>query len=119
MASAAKVKAHCASLPGATFDIKWDHDECFSVGGKMFAVMGMKDGRASIGFKVDDVRFLELTDREGIIPAPYLARAKWVLVTDLKKLGDAELKALVTRSHELVSARLPRAVRATLEKKPA
>ena len=29
--------AFCRSLPGATEDIKWEHDLIFSVGGKMFA----------------------------------------------------------------------------------
>jgi predicted DNA-binding protein (MmcQ/YjbR family) len=118
MASAARIKKHCASLPGATFDIKWDHDECFSVGGRMFAVLGEKDGKPSLGFKVDDERFLELTDRAGIIPAPYLARARWVLVQDVRKMDEAELKPLVTRSYELIRAKLTRAVRAKLEESP-
>ena len=48
---------------------------------------------------------------EGIIPAPYMARHKWVLVRDMKKLSDAELKALVTRSHALVAAKLPKSKR--------
>jgi peptide chain release factor 2 len=80
---------------------------------KMFAVIGPGSthggkGAWSIGFKVDDHRFLELTDRAGIIPAPYMAKHKWVLVQDPKKLGDAELKELVTRSHALVCPEWPR-----------
>jgi predicted DNA-binding protein (MmcQ/YjbR family) len=107
MATLARAKAVCKALPGATSDIKWGADLVYSVGGKMFAVMpvGPKEP-PSISFKVDDVRFLELTDREGFVPAPYLARAKWVLVRDLKKVGDAELKALIQRSHALIAARL-------------
>lgn len=112
MASVAKAHAACKALPGATYDVKWGKDECYSVGGKMFAVIGpyQKNG-PSIGFKVDDFRFLELTDREGIIPAPYMARHKWVLVQDMKKLSDAELKELVVRSHALVAAKLPKKAR--------
>ena len=78
--------------------MKWGKDECYSVGGKMFAVIGSGGtyggpaDRVVIGFKVDDFRFLELTDREGIIPAPYMAKHKWVLVQDTKKVSDAELK---------------------------
>jgi predicted DNA-binding protein (MmcQ/YjbR family) len=67
-----------------------------------------------VSFKVEDERFLELTDREGFIPAPYLARAKWVQVTNLKAGADAELKALIRRSHELVLARLSRKVQTAL-----
>jgi len=77
-------KALCLSLRGATEDIKWETNLVFSVGDKMFAVTEADDKAKGISFKVDDDRFLELTDRPGIIPAPYLARAKWVYVEDLK-----------------------------------
>jgi predicted DNA-binding protein (MmcQ/YjbR family) len=115
MATLAKARAACKALPGATFDIKWGADMCYSVGGKMFAVMGdhSKEG-PSISFKVDDHRFLELTDREGFTPAPYMAKHKWVLVKDMKKVSDAELKALIARSHALVAAKLPKKVREAL-----
>ena len=115
MAALAKIRAACKALPGATFDIKWGKDMCYSVGGKMFAVMEEhgKEG-ASISFKVDDHRFLELTDREGIIPAPYMAKHKWVLVQDPKKVSDAELKDLIVTSHALVAAKLPKKTRVAL-----
>ncbi|MBF6907474.1 MmcQ/YjbR family DNA-binding protein, partial [Acinetobacter baumannii] len=45
-------------------------------------------------------------DREGIIPAPYLARAKWVYVEDAKALGDEEAAQLLRRSYELVFGKL-------------
>ena len=101
-------KALCRSLPGCTEDTKWDHDTVFSVGAKMFAVTN-KDG-PSTGFslKADDERFLELTDRPGILPAPYLARAKWVFVTPEARLDDDELAALLRRSWELVFGKLTR-----------
>ena len=109
------VQKFCASLPGATSDIKWGADLVYSVGDKMFAVACEDNsGRPTVSFKVDDDRFLELTDRAGFIPAPYLARAKWVLVEDLKQVGDAEMKALLTRSHELVALKLTRKLRTQL-----
>jgi predicted DNA-binding protein (MmcQ/YjbR family) len=100
-----KARTLCLSLPGATEDIKWESNLVFSVGGKMFAVTRAGDAKG-ISFKVDDDRFLELTDRPGIIPAPYLARAKWVYVEDLATLSDAEAAALLKRAHELVFAKL-------------
>ena len=45
-----------------------------------------------MSFKVEDERFLELTDRPGIIPAPYLARAKWIYVENAEALGDDEAR---------------------------
>ena len=111
----AALRAFCLKLPAATYDLKWGNDHVYSVGGKMFAVVfDAKKGAESASFKVDDERFLELTDRPGIVPAPYLARAKWVQLASLKALGDAELKALVARSHALVAAKLTRAERARL-----
>ena len=114
MATLARARAVCKALPGATHDIKWGADLVFSIGGKMFAVMPNDARDPSISFKVDDYRFLELTDRAGLEPAPYMARNKWVLVRDMKKVSDAELKAFITRSHALVAAKLPARTRKAL-----
>lgn len=111
----ASLRKFCLSLPGATFDVKWGADHVFSVGGKMFACVDPTKVSCSVSFKVDDGRFLELTDREGIVPAPYLARAKWVQVRDLGKLSDKELKELLARSHDLVAAKLTKKVRDSLQ----
>lgn len=108
--SIAAFRKHCLSLPGATYDVKWGKDHCYSVGGKMFAVFGSK----TISFKVEDHRFLELTDRKGIIPAPYMARHKWVLLEHAKALPADDVRALLTRSHKLVLARLPKRTQAAL-----
>ena len=97
-----------AGLPGATEDIKWGADLVYSVGDKMFCVF-LLDARKraqSCSFKVDDDRFLELTGVSGVIPAPYLARAKWVQVKAGHALGTPALTALIERSHALVMARL-------------
>lgn len=104
-----------AKWPGVTEDIKWGADLVFSVGGKMFAVTGTDPKEAGrISFKVPDERFLELTDREGIVPAPYLARARWVLVESDAALAAAELESLLRGSYELVLAKLPRSTQRAL-----
>jgi predicted DNA-binding protein (MmcQ/YjbR family) len=99
-------KALCRSFPGVTVDTKWGADLVFSAGLKMFAVTGDEVPAQGMSFKVDDERFLELTDRPGIIPAPYLARAKWVYVEKASALSDKEAAALLRRSYELVFAKL-------------
>ena len=96
-------KALCRSFPGCTEDTKWGDDLVFSVGAKMFAVTAPAH---AMSFKVDDERFLELTDRPGIVPAPYLARAKWVQVEADAALSDEEAAQLLRRSYELVFAKL-------------
>ena len=95
-------------MPGSTEQIQWEKDRVFKVGGKMFACSGIeKNSRYS--FKVDDERFLELTDLPGIVPAPYLARAKWVQINPSKcELPDRDIEKLVKRSYELVLSRLPK-----------
>lgn len=110
--SFAALARHAMTLPGATHDIKWGNDWVASVGGKMFLV-GSRDPERwlACSFKVDAHRFLELTGLPGFAPAPYLARAKWVQVSDPKALPLAELKQLVERSHALVLATLPSKLR--------
>jgi len=48
---------------------------------KCFCVTGI-EGESGVSFKVKDDEFKELTSRKYIIPAPYLARYKWILVKD-------------------------------------
>jgi predicted DNA-binding protein (MmcQ/YjbR family) len=112
--SFAALKKHAAGLAGTTADIKWQVDWVASVGGRMFFVGGPEPRWSAVSFKVDEHRFLELTGLPGFAPAPYLARAKWVQVSDPKALPAAELKALVTRSHALVAAKLTKKQRVEL-----
>jgi predicted DNA-binding protein (MmcQ/YjbR family) len=96
--------------PGVTEDVKWGNDLVFSVGGKMFCVLDITPteagGSGRFSFKVGPERFLEFTDRPGIIPAPYMARAHWVSLTRPDALPAAERDAAVRRSYELVRATL-------------
>jgi predicted DNA-binding protein (MmcQ/YjbR family) len=106
-----------AGLPGATEDIKWGADLVYSIGAKMFCVFLLEGNRVgghtkSCSFKVDDDRFLELTGVPGVMPAPYLARAKWVQVKPGHALGSTALSELIRRSHALVLAKLPKKTQA-------
>ena len=108
-----RLRAWVGAWPGVGEDVKWGCDLVFSVGGKMFCVIdatpAAEGGTGRISFKVDDERFLELTDRPGIIPAPYMARAKWISLADPGAMTDAELAPLLRRSYELVRAKLTKA----------
>jgi predicted DNA-binding protein (MmcQ/YjbR family) len=103
----------CKALPAVTEDIKWDNDLCFSVGGKMFCVSSL-EFPLRISFKVKDEEFEELCTREGFIPAPYMARAKWVSVIDSTVLNQKEWNFYVTQSYNLVKAKLTKKLRAEL-----
>jgi predicted DNA-binding protein (MmcQ/YjbR family) len=67
-----------------------------------------------LSFKVGDERFLELTDQPGIIPAPYLARARWVSVTDPERFTTAELQGFVFDAYTVVRAKLTKKLQAEL-----
>lgn len=97
--------------PGVTEDVKWGQDLVFSVGGRMFCVTDCAGG-GGLSFKVEPGRFLELTDRPGVVPAPYLARAHWVQLATSKVIPAGELRTLLRRSYELVRARLTRKLQA-------
>ncbi|MHA6492993.1 MmcQ/YjbR family DNA-binding protein [Pseudomonas borbori] len=103
-----QVAAFCLSLPGAREDIKWGGVRVFSVAeSKMFALFHLST-QNGLAFKVDADLFLGYCDRPGIRPAPYLARARWVSMAAPYPLGDDELQELLTRSHQLVVAKLPK-----------
>jgi predicted DNA-binding protein (MmcQ/YjbR family) len=108
-------RALASKLPGATEDVKWGADLCYSVGGRMFCVF-LREGASTktCSFKVDEDRFLELTGVPGVVPAPYLARAKWVQVGLGHALARADLDALIRRSHVLIAAKLTKKLQAEL-----
>ncbi|HRI60635.1 MAG TPA: MmcQ/YjbR family DNA-binding protein [Saprospiraceae bacterium] len=104
----------CLSFPGVTEDIKWGSDLCFLVGEKMFCVASA-DIDQGASFKVRDEEYRDMIAREGIIPAPYLARAKWVYVLDFLWLSDAEWEHYARQSYELVKAKLPKKILESLQ----
>jgi len=68
----------------------------------------------SCSFKVPDEEFDELSNQNGFTPAPYMARAKWVLVTGASKLNKKEWEEYVKRSYELVKSKLTKKLREKL-----
>lgn len=93
--------------PGTSAEIKWDDDLIFMVDGKMFCGLCVKGAqRGKFAFKVEAERFLEFTDRPGVVPAPYMARAHWISLDDAAVIPRAELEGLVRRAYELVLAKL-------------
>ena len=116
-----RLREICAGLPGVTEDVKWEHDLCFCVGGKMFAAVNLEPPH-QLGFKCTPEDFAELTEREGIIPAPYLARAMWVQESELGvALERQELTSLLRSAYDQVVAKLPQSKRPgpkTVAKKP-
>jgi predicted DNA-binding protein (MmcQ/YjbR family) len=99
----------CLSLPDATENLQWGETLCFKVRGKLFATVHLSEGKlAPIVFKSAPEKFHELVEIEGISPAPYVGRYKWVLLANSNVLPPDELEALIRRSYDLVVAKAPK-----------
>ena len=107
------IRKFCLSLPKVTEDVKWGSDLCFCIAKKMFCVMGT-GANLSIFFKCSEEDFNELCERDGIIPAPYLARNKWVLVQKESGLSKDEWKHFIKTSYNLVLAGLSKKLKIEL-----
>ena len=107
------IRNYCLSLPHATEDIQWGNDLLFRISGKIFAGMSL-DPPHSLSFKCTPEKFDELIEREGIIPAPYTARNKWVMLERLDALNDAEIKSLIKNSYEMIFSKLTKKAQAEL-----
>jgi predicted DNA-binding protein (MmcQ/YjbR family) len=114
----ARFRQLCLALPGATEQMQWEVDAVFKVGGKMFAVACTDHRRypqaPMCSFKCDDESFAALVEQEGMVPAPYLARAKWVALVRWDALTDREFAAAVTMAYQTVRGGLPKKVQASL-----
>ncbi len=100
------VRKFCLSLPHVTEQVQWEDVLVFKVGGKMFATALLEAGGQWIAFKCAPEDFMELTERAGIIPAPYLARVQWISIESESVLRRSEIESLLRRAHELVFAKL-------------
>lgn len=97
----------CKKLKAVTEDIKWGNDLVFSVGGKMFCVVGLEQSPATASFKVKDEEFDEMCSRPGFKPAPYVAKYKWVSMDNIDRLNKTEWQHYTRQSYELVKDKLP------------
>ena len=110
------IREFCLSLPHATERVQWGNDLLFCVGEKMFTVLALDPSHGvCLSFKCTPEVFAELTERDGIIPAPYVARYHWVALERFDALKTAEMKSLIKNSYDLVLAKLPKKARAQLQ----
>jgi predicted DNA-binding protein (MmcQ/YjbR family) len=108
------VRDLCLSFPHATEQVTWGVDLTFRISGKIFAVTVLEPAKVWLSFKCSAENFADLTERAGIIPAPYLARAQWIALETKDALPKEELGGLLRESYDLVFAKLPRKTREAL-----
>jgi predicted DNA-binding protein (MmcQ/YjbR family) len=99
--------------------VQWGDDLVFKIGGKMYAVTATIPSPVKLSFKCTPEEFAELTERQSIIPAPYLARAHWVALESFDALPRAEIKRLLEKAYQLVLAKLPKSAQVGFSKPAA
>ena len=102
------------SLPHVTEHIQWGEHLVFKVGGKCFAIANLGPVGNVISFKCSPEEFAELTEHDGIMPAPYLARAHWVALETFEALRARELQERLSAAHQHVFDKLSKKVRQQL-----
>lgn len=107
-------------LPYVAETLNWGHHLVYwvgdrDIGGKMFAMTDL-DGSGSgvLVFHCGAERFHELLENEGLLPAPHLARAYWVMMERWTALRPREIEQELQRAHELILEKLPKKTRAVL-----
>jgi len=115
---AERLRAFLLKLPHVVETRQWGNNLVFwvgdkAVGGKMFALVNLDDpggtrlARTAFSFAASRERFHELLENEGVIPAPYFARAHWVALEDWNSLPWRELEELLREANEIVFNKLP------------
>ena len=99
------IRKLCLSLPDATENLQWEDELCFKVGGKIFAIVSLSSVPQRLIFKCDPEKFLELIENEGVVPAPYVGRYKWVMLESLQALSRSEIDRCIRKSYAMVAAK--------------
>ncbi|MBU1175529.1 MAG: MmcQ/YjbR family DNA-binding protein [Alphaproteobacteria bacterium] len=107
-------EAFVLALPATEIVRQWGDASVGKVGGKIFAIFGGDDTAPRLSFKCSDMAFELLPELDDIVPAPYLARAKWVAAGPGAPLGAEELAAYLTEAHRLVAGKLTARQKANL-----
>lgn len=101
-----EIRQICLAFPGVTEDIKWENHLCFNIGGKMFLVTAPDNVPVSASFKTSDEDFEMLPNRPGFIPAPYMARNKWIFVDDISRFSKKDWEKYLQSSYSLIASKL-------------
>ena len=108
--------AYCGSFKATTHVVQWGNASVWKVGGKIFAIHSTwgEGVHGKICFKCSDLGYQVLREQPGLVPAPYLARAKWIQVAEPGAMSDADIKANIAAAYRIIAGKLTKAVRAEL-----
>lgn len=107
---------YCGRLKASTNVVQWGNASVWKVGGKIFAICSIwgDETHQKISFKCSDLRYQILCELPGMVPAPYLARAKWVQVQAPGALSDDDIKSCIEDAHAIIARKLTKKLRTEL-----
>lgn len=121
---AEQVRGFLLSMPDVAETMQWGENLVYwvadkTIGGKMFAVLNLaRGGKAVLSFAAGPEAYAELLEQDGVIPAPYLARAYWVSLEHWNVLSTAELEQRLIAARRLIYEKLPRRTKDVLAMSP-
>jgi predicted DNA-binding protein (MmcQ/YjbR family) len=121
---AERLRTFLLTLPHVTETQQWGNNLLFwvgdkAIGGKMFTVINLDDpveGRtpAILSYAAGPERFPDLLERDGLYPAPYMARIHWVAAEHWQVFTNPEWEEELRNAHALTLAKLPPRTRTVL-----
>jgi predicted DNA-binding protein (MmcQ/YjbR family) len=129
-----RLRAYLLTLPHVVETMQWGANLVFwvgdkAIGGKMFALINLDEpagpGSADsqpatrnlhplLSYAAGPARYAELLERDGLVPAPYMARIHWVAAERWDIFTTAEWHRELHAARALTLAKLPKKVLATL-----
>ncbi|MDA1101052.1 MAG: MmcQ/YjbR family DNA-binding protein [Proteobacteria bacterium] len=112
----AEFDRYCRTFKAVENVEQWGGASVWKLGGKIFAICSTwgAGSHPKISFKCSDLAFSILREQPGIIPAPYLARAKWVQLEAADAMRDRDIKDYIAAAYVIIMARLTKAQRQEL-----
>lgn len=108
------ISSICNGLKSVTTDIKWEDHLCFNIGGKMFFITSLDIKPTTASFKVSNEDFEYLITQDGLKPAPYLGRYKWVHIDNINRLSKKEWENYIEKSYLLIASKFSKKKRIEL-----
>lgn len=99
---------YCSGLKSVTHVVQWGGESVWKIGGKIFATHSGDacDDPHSLSFKCSDHNYLVLCELPNIVPAPYMARAKWVQLNSKNAMSNDDIKDYLGEAYKIISGNL-------------
>jgi predicted DNA-binding protein (MmcQ/YjbR family) len=113
---AESARAFLLTLPHVVETQQWGDNLVFwvgdkAIGGKMFCLINLDGGaQGVVSYSAGAERYAELLERDGLVPAPYMARIHWVAAERWAAWRNSEWEREFRSAHEITLGKLPKRV---------